>query len=76
MDGLHRERMTEDKRAACVGTEVREPVPGEQAFDGAHNPLAIRSHGFQEDSGCGFHIAMHEDRAALVEEADVHGAGM
>ena len=56
--------------------QVSEPVPGEHAFDGDHNPLSIRSNGFQEDIWFGFHIAMHEDLAALVEDADVHRAGM
>jgi hypothetical protein len=76
MDGCQRERMPEAKREAFVGPEVSEPVPGAQAFDGDHNPRSIRSNGFQEDIGFGLHMAMHEARAALVEEADVHRSGM
>src|SRR5262245_29486876 len=76
MDGFHRESMTEDKRDACVGTEVGEPVPGEHAFDGDHNPLSIRSNDVQEGLRVGFHVTVHEDRAALVEDADVHRSGM
>ena len=76
MDGFQRESMTKDTRDACVGTEVSEPVPGEQAFDGAHHPLSIRSNGFQAESWCGFHIAMHEALTALVADADVHRSGM
>ena len=33
MDGLHGEGMTEDDRDRCIGAEVGEPVPGEQACD-------------------------------------------
>src|SRR5262245_47200940 len=76
MDGFHIESMTEDKRDACVGTEVGEPVPGEHAFDGDHHSLSIRSNDVQEGLRVGFHVTVHEDRAALVEDADVHRSGM
>lgn len=45
MDGLHVERMPEDTRATCVGTQGGQPVPGEQTRDGDHYPLSIRSNG-------------------------------
>jgi hypothetical protein len=70
------ESMTEDKRDALIGTEVSEPVPGEHAFDRHDDPLSIRGNGFQEGIRVGFHIAMHEHLAALVEDAEIHGAGM
>jgi hypothetical protein len=68
--------MTEDKRDALVGTEVGEPVPGEHAFDRHDEPLSIWGNGFQEGIRVGFHIAMYEDLAVLVEDADVHHTGM
>jgi hypothetical protein len=76
MDSLHREGMTEDERDTCVGTEVGEPVPGEHTRDRHDNPLSIRGHGVQKGFRSSFPIAMHQNLAALVEEADVHGAGM
>jgi hypothetical protein len=76
MDGLHGERMTEDERKTFVGTEVGEPVPGEHTLDRHDNPLTIRGNGVQKGLRSGFHIAMHQDLAALVEDADVHGPGM
>jgi hypothetical protein len=76
MEGLHGEGMPEDKRAAVIGTPVREPVPGEQAFDRHDDPLSIRGNGVQAGIRVGFHMAMHENLAALVEDAEVHGAGM
>jgi hypothetical protein len=71
-----RESMTEDKRDAGVGTEVGEPVPGEPAVDGDHHSLSRRSNDVQEGLWGGFHVAVHKDLAALVENADVHRAGM
>jgi hypothetical protein len=76
MDSLHREGMTEDERDTFVGTEVGEPVPGEHTLDRHDNPLSIRGNGVQKGFRSSFHIAMHQNLAALVEDADVHGAGM
>jgi hypothetical protein len=76
MDGLHREGMTEDERDTFVGTEVGEPVPGEPTLDRHDNPLSIRGKGFQKGLRSGWHIAMHQNLAALVEDADIHGPGM
>ena len=56
--------------------EVGQPVPGEHALDRDDNPLSIRGNGFQEGLRVGFHIAMHEDLAALVEDADIHRPGV
>jgi hypothetical protein len=76
MDSLHIEGMAEDKRDAFIGTQVSELVPGEHALDRHDETLPIRGNGFQEGIRVGFHIAMHQNLAALVENADVHAAGM
>jgi hypothetical protein len=76
MDGLQRESLTADQRDALIGTSGSEPVPGEQAFDHHDDPLSIRGNGLQAGIQGGFHLAMHEHLAALVEEAEIHGAGM
>jgi hypothetical protein len=68
--------MTEDERAPCGGTEGGEPVPGEQTLDRYDHPLSIGGTGMQQGFRSGLHLAMHQDLAALVEDADIHGPGM
>jgi hypothetical protein len=41
VDRLHVEGMPEDERNVLLSAEVGEPVPGEHAFDGDHNTVAI-----------------------------------
>jgi hypothetical protein len=68
--------MTEDERELFVGAEVGEPVPGEHAFD-RHDAIGpVRSHGSEKGFRVRLHIAMYQDLAAWVEDADVHHAGM
>ena len=74
MDGLHGEGMPEDKRDACVGTEVGEPVPGEQTFDRDDQSLLDTGQWLSERSrGRSVMLRCTHDLAALVEDADVHG---
>jgi hypothetical protein len=76
MDGLHIKGMPEDKRDTFRGTEVGEPIPSEHPLGRHDNPLSIRSNGLQKGLWSGFHMAMHQDLAALVEDADIQGPGM
>jgi hypothetical protein len=76
MDGLHIKGMPEDKRDTFRGTEVGEPIPSEQTLGRHDNPLSIRGNGLQKGLWSGVHMAMHQDLAALVEDADRHGPGM
>jgi hypothetical protein len=76
VDGFHVKSMAEDESNALLGTQVSEPVPGEQALDRHDETLSVWGNGFQEGLRVGFHIAMHKNLAALVEDAEVHGAGM
>ena len=59
-----------------MGTQVSEPVPGAQALDRHDEPFARRGHGFQAGIRVGLPMAMHQDLAALVEEAEIHGTSM
>jgi hypothetical protein len=68
--------MTQDTRAPLVGAEVGQPGPGEQTCDRHDETWSIRGKSFQEDIRVGLHVAVHEHLAALVEEADGHGAGV
>ena len=74
--GLQRAGMAQDNREACMGPQVREPVPGAQALDRHDEPLSRRGKGLQEGLRVGLHMARHQNLAALVEEAERHGAGM
>jgi hypothetical protein len=68
--------MAEDERDVFIGAQVREPVPGEQAFDGHNDIGPVRGKGSEKDRRVRLHMAMDQDLAALVEDADVHHAGM
>ena len=59
-----------------VRTEVGEPVPGEDAFDGDDQIVPIGRNGLEKRLWAGFHIAVQQDLAVLVQDTDVHGAGM
>jgi hypothetical protein len=76
MDRLHVQGMTEDEREAFIGAPVSQPVPGEHALDGDDNPQSIRGNDVQEGLRTGLHIAVHQDLAVLVEDADVHRPGV
>jgi hypothetical protein len=76
VDGFHRAGMTEDKSNAFLRPEVGEPLPGEQAFNGHHQPLTIRGNGLEEGFGSGFHVAVQKDCAIVAQNADVHTSGM
>lgn len=76
MHRLHREGMPKDNRPLFAGAQVSAPVPGEDACDGHDDLLPIRSKGLEHGSGAGGPIAMHHDLAVMVQNPDVHGAGM
>jgi hypothetical protein len=76
MDGLHVQGMAEDERDAFVSTQVGEPVPGEQTFDRDDETLAIGRNDVPKGLWVRLHMTMHENLAALIEEADVQGTGM
>jgi hypothetical protein len=68
--------MAQDKGHALVGTQVGEPVPGEETRDGHDEAVPIRGHGFEQRCGSRLHVAVEPDCAILAQDADIHGAGM
>jgi hypothetical protein len=76
MDGFHRQGMAEDKRQSVLRTQVGEPVPRKEALHGDDNILSIGGNDLQKRLWACLHIAMHQDLTVVVENTDVHGAGM
>jgi hypothetical protein len=76
MDGFHIQRVPEDKRDAFLRIQVREPVPGEDAFDGHDHRFSIGRDGLEKRLRTGFHVPVQHDLAILVQDTDVHAAGV
>lgn len=76
MDRLHVERVSEDEGDPFLGAEVGKPVPGEDALDGHHDILTVRSDDAQEMLWGGEAIAIDAHLALRVEDADVHPPGV
>ncbi len=55
---------------------VREPVPGEEAFDTDHNILSIGDNRLEKRLGCCLHLSVENDFSILVYDAEVHGPGV
>jgi hypothetical protein len=51
-------------------------VPGEEAFNRHHQPIAIGGNGLENGVWSGFHVAVQQDIPLLVHETDRHAAGM
>jgi hypothetical protein len=76
MDGFHLERVPEDKRQPCAGAEIGEPRPREETFDTDNQILSVRCHGLEKWLRCGLHMPVQQDLSVLMQDAEVHGAGM
>jgi hypothetical protein len=76
MDGFHVEGMAKDKRQPLLRTEISEPRPREDTFDGNDNIGAIGRDSLEKRLWASGHIPVQEDRTLLVQDAKVHGAGM
>ena len=76
MDGLHVEGMTEDKRDPMVSTEVSKPVPGKHAFGRQNDLIAVGGDGLEQRLWGGCHVTVQQRFTSLVEDAQVHGAGV
>src|SRR2546426_9031243 len=68
--------MTENKGDALARAEIGEPVPGENAFNGDDDLISKRSDRFQKRIWIRLHIAMKNNRAGLVQDAEVHGSSV
>ena len=51
-------------------------VPGEDAFNRHHQPVAIGGNGLEKGVWSGFHVAVQQDIPLLVHDTDIHAAGM
>jgi hypothetical protein len=51
-------------------------VPGEEAFNRYHQPVAIGGNGLEKGVWSGFHVAVQQDISLLVHDTDIHAAGM
>jgi len=76
MDRFHLERVPEDKRNPFARTEVGQPIPGEEAFDADDEIGPVGCHGFEKRFWASRHIPVDKNLAILVQDAEVHGAGM
>jgi len=76
MEGLHGEGMTTPTRATGVSTEVCTPVPGTQACGREDNLLAGGRAGREPRLRGGGHGTGQPRFPGLVEDAQVHGAGV
>jgi hypothetical protein len=76
MHGLHGEGMPEDTRDPVCSTEVRTPVPGEQAFGRQDDLSAGGRDGLAQRLWGGGHVPVQPRCTGLVEDAQVHGAGV
>src|SRR5882724_8298136 len=76
MDGLHVESVSQDEGNLLLGTEVREPVPGEDTFDRDNDILAIGRNDLEQGVWASLHITMHHDLPVSVQDADVHRPGV
>ena len=64
---LHVESMSQHEYDLFSSAEIRQPVPREDAFHSDNNVLSKWSNGFQKRFRLGFHVAMENDRAGLIE---------
>lgn len=76
VEGLHEEGLAEDEGDALPGAEVCAPVPPEGSLDHNDRSLLVRLEKVEEDIAVSRALAMAEELARVVVEADVHSAGM
>ncbi len=76
MDGLHGKGMTKHKRDPVVSTEVCQPVPGKHACGREDDLIAGGSDGLEQRLRGGWPVTVQQRCPGLVEDAQVHGAGV
>jgi hypothetical protein len=76
MDGLHREGVSKDKRQAFASAEVGEPVPREETCDTDDYIFTVGRTGFEKGGWPSGHIAVHENLAIPVQDAEIHRASV
>lgn len=73
MDGFHIEGVSQYKGDMLLGTEIGDPVPGEDALNGHNDVFPESFDGFKKDLRVGSDIALKNKVSFLVEDAEVHG---
>jgi hypothetical protein len=68
--------MPKDKRHTFTGAEVSKPIPGEDTVDADVQSGPVRCDGFEKRFWASRHVPVHQNLAILVQDAEVHGAGM
>ena len=68
--------MAEDEGKARLGTQVSEPIPGEETCNRDDEGTTRRRNGREQRLRAGLHVLVPHALAVLVEETAVHGAGM
>jgi hypothetical protein len=76
VERLHIQGVSKEKRQACPGAEIGEPVPGADAFDGKNDLGPLGCNSLQPCLRAGGHLAMPHELTVLAQHTDVHGAGM
>jgi hypothetical protein len=76
VDGFHIEGMAEDEGNAFLGTEVGEPVPGEDTFDRHDKTIAVGGNRLEKRFRGRLHILVQHDFPVVVHDTDVHTPGM
>jgi hypothetical protein len=76
VDGFHVQRMAEDEGDLLAGAQIGKPVPGEDALDGDDQILPVRGDRAEEDLRVAADVLIEQDLAGLVENAEIHGAGV
>src|SRR5262249_3420329 len=69
----HVQGVAEGEGDGFLLAEVGQPVPGEHALDADHEAVAEGGDGAEEGVGPGRQVAVEDDGAVVVEDADVHG---
>jgi hypothetical protein len=76
VDRLHVESVAEDESEALFFAQVGYPVPAKEAFDGNAQILPVRPEGFDQLGAVAGELAVDEDLADLIEDAEVEAASV
>jgi hypothetical protein len=68
--------MTKDKGDVVLGTEVRQPVPAEDAFHADDEVINITKDQLEEQFRVGIDVLMNFDLAPVADNADIHFSGV
>ena len=72
VDGLHEQRVAEHEANPLLRAQIGEPIPGEDAFAGDHEILAVGGDDLEERLRIRGQVPVHEHLTRGVEDADVH----